>query len=346
MWQFKAVFGVNRWRTLVFRGVSAFVCAIGLFFSGCGGRTPSTPLPSTQGSAESAIATNAVTASGLAPASKVTRSFAARGVIREIPAGGRTLIVRHEEIPGFMPRMTMEFDLRDTNELRGLHAGDAITFFVKATEEDSWIEDISRGGTNALPPLPQATGPSAASLLHVAQLKKGDVLPDAELMAEDGRLIRLSGFDGRALAFTFIFTRCPLPNFCPRMNQHFHRARELLLQRPGGPTNWQFLSISFDPEFDQPGVLHRYAYSYRGVNADRWLFAAAPTNALASLSPLLDFRFANESGSFVHNLRTVVLDPQRRVYKQFDGNTWKAEELAQALAEAAAKSSLSASAAR
>ena len=135
----------------------------------------------------------------------------------------------------------------------------------------------------------------------------------------------------------FIFTRCPLPDYCPRMNQHFNRARDLLLQRSGGPTNWQFLSISFDPEFDQPGVLTRYAYSYRGKSADRWLFAAAPTNVMASFVSQLDFRFANEGGSFLHNLRTVVLDPQRRIYRQSDGNKWKANELAEAMAEAASR---------
>jgi protein SCO1/2 len=264
----------------------------------------------------------------------VLRSFFARGLVRELPADGQTVVVRHEAISGFMPKMTMTFNVRDTNQLRGLQVGDAVTFNVKATEEDSWIENIRRAGTNDLAPLP-APDPASSALLHVAQMKPGDVLPDAELLAEDGRTIRLSGFQGHAVAFTFIFTRCPLPDFCPRMNQHFNRARDLLLQRPGGPTNWQFLSISFDPEFDKPGVLTRYAYSYRGQSTDRWLFAAAPTNVMASFVSQLDFRFANEGGSFLHNLRTVVLDPQRRIYRQFDGNKWKASDLAEALAEAA-----------
>jgi protein SCO1/2 len=263
----------------------------------------------------------------------IMRSFLARGVIREMPVDRQTLVVRHEEIPGYMPKMTMPFNVRDTNELRGLVVGDAITFRVRANEEESWIEGIQRASTNDLPPLTPA-GPSAASLLHVAKLKAGDILPDAELLSEDGGTVKLSNFKGSAVAFTFIFTRCPLPDFCPRMNQHFSRARELL-QRSDGPTNWQFLSISFDPEFDRPGVLARYAYSYRGKNLDRWLFAAAPANVMASLVPQLDFRFANEGGSFVHNLRTVVLDTHGRIYKQFDGNRWKAQELAEALTEAA-----------
>lgn len=324
-------------------GLFAFVLASmsGLLFIGCGNQAASKAARIESSNSASkmtpARTTNAV-ASGMQAnpleSTNILRSFLARGVIRELPEGGQTVVVRHEEIPGFMPKMTMEFNVRDTNELRGLLAGDTITFHVKANEQESWIEGVQRAGTNELKS-PQPSDPPASSLLHVAQMKPGDVLPDAELLAEDGRTVKLSDFEGRALAFTFIFTRCPLPDFCPRMNQHFSRARELMLQQPGGPTNWQFLSISFDPEFDKPGVLSRYAYSYRGRRSDRWLFAAAPTNVLASLVSQLDFRFANEGGSFLHNLRTVVLDPRRRIYRQFDGNKWKAEDLARALTEAA-----------
>ena len=262
------------------------------------------------------------------------RAFTTRGLIRSIAPDFKTMIVRHEDIPGFMPKMTMEFDVRDTNEVRGLAPGDTITFIVKANEEDSWIEGIKRASTNdvvaALP-----SDPASAALLNVAELKTGSIMPDAELLDEHGKTIKLSSFAGKAVAFTFIFTRCPLPDYCPRMNQHFNRARNLLLQKTDAPTNWQFLSISFDAEFDKPGVLNRYAYSYRGQNADRWLFAAAPTNVMAAMANQLDFRFANEGGTFLHNLRTVVLDPQRRVHRQFEGNKWKADELAQAIAEAA-----------
>jgi protein SCO1/2 len=314
----------------------------GMLFGGCERQASSTQTKSSNAVSRliptiSVEPTNAISPGMQASPSESTnilRSFLARGLVRELPADGKTMVVRHEAIPGFMPKMTMAFNVRDTNELRKLQVGDAITFNVKATEEDSWIENIRRAGTNDLAPLP-LSDPTSSALLHVAQMKPGDRLPDAELLAEDGRTIKLSDFHGRALAFTFIFTRCPLPDYCPRMNQNLNRARQLLLQRLDGPTNWQFLSISFDPEFDKPGVLTRYAYSYRGQSADRWLFAAAPTNVMASMAALLDFRFANEGGSFLHNLRTVVLDPQRRIYRQFDGNTWKAQELADALAQAA-----------
>ena len=264
----------------------------------------------------------------------ILRSFAARGVIRDIPAGGRSLIVRHEEIPGFMPKMTMEFELRETNELRGLTVGDTIVFNIRATQEDSWIEGIRRAGTNdVIDASPR--DPSSTALLHVATLKAGDKMPDAELLGEDGRPVRFSDFAGKAVAFTFIFTRCPLPNYCPRMSVNFSKARDLLIQNVDGPENWQFLSISFDPEFDKPGVLSRYAFSYRGAITNQWLFVSAPTNVLAVMSPQLDFRFANERGSFQHNLRTVVLNTKGRVHRYFEGNQWTAEDLATSISEAA-----------
>jgi protein SCO1/2 len=266
------------------------------------------------------------------------RSFHARGVVRGLPADGESIVVRHEAIPGFMPRMTMTFTVRQTNELRSFRPGDAISFTVKATDEDSWIENLRKtDGKDLAPATP--VDPSSSSLLKVAKIKVGEELPDAELKAEDGRVIRLSDFRGQVLAFTFIFSRCPLPDYCPRMNLHFQRARELLISRERQqgvfPTNWQFLSISFDPEFDTPNVLQRYAQGYRGAKADRWLFASALDPVMKTFGAQLDFRFANEGGSFLHNLRTVVLDPQGRVYRQFDGNRWTAQDLANALTEAA-----------
>ena len=266
----------------------------------------------------------------------ILRSFITRGVIRDIPADGASLVIRHEEIPGFMPKMTMEFEVRDPKEIRGLSIGDSVIFNIRATQEDSWIDGLRRAGTNdVIDPTPK--DPSSAALLHVATLKPGDPMPDAELFGEDGRTVRFSDYKGKALAFTFIFTRCPLPNYCPRMNVNFSEARELLLQKMEGPTNWQFLSISFDPEFDKPSVLNRYAFSYRGAITNQWVFAAASTNLLASMSPQLDFRFANERGSFQHNLRTVVLDANGRVFRYFEGNKWTPEDLAASISEAASK---------
>jgi len=280
---------------------------------------------------------NPVTAASqqsVAATNSAARSFPTRGVIRELP-GGDKAVIRHEEIPGYMPKMTMELTVRHTNELAGLKVGDEITFTLFADADTHWIEGLRRVKAASALVVEPPTSRQAALTPKLRELQPGDLMLDAELLAETGRPVKFSDYKGRALAFTFIFTRCPLPDFCPRMGNRFKEARELLLNRPNAPTNWQFLCISFDPENDLPPVLANYARNYRGTNPDRWLYAAASTNALAQIASPLDLKYAREGGSISHNLRTVVLDPAGRIHRQFDGNTWKAAELADELAEAA-----------
>lgn len=261
------------------------------------------------------------------------RSFDTRGVVREIAPDRKTAVIRHEEIPDYMPKMTMELTVRRPVELRGISEGDEITFRLHATDDTHWIDTIRRVGRppEEPPPLTPFLKPKFAR-----ELKPGDEVPDAEFLAETGQSIHLKDFRGRALAFTFFFTRCPLPDFCPRMNKHFREARDLLLARADGPTNWNFLCVSFDAEFDSPAVLRNQAFAYRGTNPTGWLFASASQAVLEDLAPAIDLTVMREGASFSHNLRTLVLDPQGRIFKQFDGNRWTPEELAEAVATAAA----------
>jgi protein SCO1/2 len=169
---------------------------------------------------------------------------------------------------------------------------------------------------------------------NASQFKPGDVLPDGELIAEDGRHVHLSDFRGRVVALTFFFTRCPLPNYCPLMNRNFSQARKLLSANPKAPANWEFLSISFDSDFDQPAMLSNYAEYYRDDNADRWLFAAAPPATLRELALPLGLVITRQDANISHNLCTVVLDPQGRLYRQFDDNLWTPRQLADAILDA------------
>jgi protein SCO1 len=267
------------------------------------------------------------------PAPAINQVYTVRGIVREIAPDRTKATIRHETIPNYMPAMTMPFNVRDTNELSGISPGDTITFRLTVTDDTHWIDNVRKVGaatTNSA----GASPPLAAS--KIAELKPGDVLPDYELLAENGKTIRFSDFRGKALAFTFFFTRCPLPDFCPRMSSNFTKARELMRGTPNAPTNWLFLSVSFDPEFDQPAVLSNYANLYRHDDTNGWLFATAPAGSLAALAPRLDLMIHHESdGSISHNLRTVVLDPQGRIHRQLDGNQWTPQELVQALSEAA-----------
>ncbi len=265
------------------------------------------------------------------PAAAATnQTYAVRGVVRAIPPDRRHATIQHESIPGYMAAMTMDFSVRDTNALDRISVGDEITFTLVVAHDDDWIENLQRTGTNKT----AAVAPG----WHVVEpeLNVGDALPDYEFTGEDGGTIRFADFRGRAVAFTFFFTSCPLPEFCPRMNKNFSEARKLLLAGPNAPQNWQLLSISFDSSFDTPPMLSGYAKFYRGDDTNRWLFVVASTNTLAGLAPKVDLNFWREGGSISHNLRTVVLAPDGKIFKQFDGNDWTPEQLAGAMRDAAA----------
>jgi len=259
------------------------------------------------------------------------KSYNARGVVRQIAADRRAVTIQHEAIAGFMPAMTMEFPVKNTNELAGISPSDEITFKLAVRENDDWVEGIHFVAHR----IESVTNGVVTIHVPTAELKAGDRLPDYELTTETGGKIHVSDFRGRVLAFTFFFTRCPLPDYCPRMSKNFAEVRQLLLNTPDAPTNWQFLSISFDPEIDQPAVLAGYGNYFREGNSDRWLFASVSNHTLADLAPQLDLMVVHDEAGISHNLRTVVLDPQGRIFRQFDGNEWIPQKLADAMLAAA-----------
>ena len=254
------------------------------------------------------------------------RSYPCQGIVQRLDLNQRRVTIHHQEIPGYMPEMTMDFDVRNTNELIAISRGCEITFNLLVQPRDAWIENIRCIGHVNLPAAPPS--PSDAASL---ELKAGDRWPDAELLAEDGRRIRFADFRGRALAVTFFFIRCPLPDYCPRLNKNFAEARTLLA---GAQSNYVFLSVSFDPDFDTAERLAAYAHYYRAGDTNQWLFAAAPPQTLAHLPRRLGLSISRLGGSITHNLRTVVLDPNGKVYRQFDGNNWTAQDLANAMRQA------------
>ena len=252
------------------------------------------------------------------------KTYLVRGIVQEIPTDKKHATIKHEAIPGYMAAMTMDFSVKNTNVLNGFSAGDEITFNLCVTTNDDWIEALKLAGKTTVPVTPTWR-------IVESELNVGDPLPDFEFTGEDGNSFRLSDFRGSAVAFTFFFTSCPLPEFCPRMNQNFAEARKLLLAETNAPLNWQLLSISFDPSFDQPEIIHGYAKFYRGEDTNRWRFAVATTNTLAGLAPKVDLNFWRENGSISHNLRTIVLDGNGKISHQFDGNDWTPAQLAKAI---------------
>ena len=255
------------------------------------------------------------------------RQFVAQGIVRELKSADQTVVIEHQAISNYMAAMTMPFKVREPKELAGLQRGDEISFRLLVTQDESWIDQITRTGERTLTPDPspigvplshrmgegsgvrvrgweRATGPSRHPLL------------DYEFTNELGQAISLSQFRGQALAITFFFTRCPIPDFCPRLSKNFEEAVQKLRAMPEAPTNWHFLSVSFDSEFDTPAVLRAYAEGYH-YDPRRWSFLTGPADKITELARLSDVTVERQGDFFNHNFRTLIIDATGQLQMSF-----------------------------
>ena len=146
--------------------------------------------------------------------------------------------------------------------------------------------------------------------------KNHNPLLDYAFTNELGQAVTLGSFEGQALAITFFFTRCPVPEFCPRLSKNFAEACRQLSQLPHGPTNWHFLSVSFDPEFDTPAILKAYGKTYH-YDSTHWSFITGPKDKIAELARLSNVQVQPDSGLFQHNFRTLIIDPKGKLQMVF-----------------------------
>jgi protein SCO1/2 len=258
--------------------------------------------------------------------------FTVKGVIRELEPDGKTAIIRHEAIAGYMQAMTMPFEVRDTNLLRGLKAGDAISFKLAVTPTEGWIQAVTKLDAAVPEPAPQT--PSVLHFSRVLEpLEVGDRLPDYAFTNELGEAVRLSQFKGQVLAFTFFFTSCPFPDFCPRMTSNFGQAERQLEGMTNAPAHWHLLSISFDPAHDTPSRLATYA---RAADYDKthWSFLTGDEDQISGLAEQIGENYWHEEGNVGHNLRTVVVDPSGHIRKIIPGNKWTVGEFVQEIVQA------------
>jgi protein SCO1/2 len=266
-----------------------------------------------------------------APSTKL-QTFQVKGLVLEVKPEEKMVKIKHEKVPGYMDAMTMPFEVRDTNELAGLEAGDPVSFRLLVTETDGWIDHIVKTGpkSNTLP----TSGPIRFAR-PVDEVNEGDRFPEYQFTNQLGQAFSTRQFQGKALAINFIFTRCPFPLYCPQTVKFFGETQQKLLAMPAGPTNWQFLTISFDPDFDTPAVLKAYAEAYKS-DPRTWTFA---TGSLLEVTTICDqFGLAfwrDETGSITHKLRTVVVDANGRVQRIIVGNEWKPDELTAEMVKAA-----------
>ena len=217
----------------------------------------------------------------------------------------------------------MAYPVRDVRILAPLNAGDEITADVVVASDGAYLENIivTKKGSGG-----KGTSPSS---LHEPQ--SGEKVPDFTLINQDGKQIHLASFRGHVLLVTFVYTRCPFPDFCPLVTRNFAQVYAATRKDPALASKVRLLTVSFDPDHDTPRVLRAYGETFRetagAIPFDRWQFSVAPQKDLKEIADFFGLDFTPDGGQIVHSLSTTVISPEGTVYKWYEDNQWRPEDL-------------------
>jgi len=264
------------------------------------------------------------------------KTFPIRGKVISVDTAKGSIILSHEAVPGFMDAMTMPYKLKDPTVASELHSGDMISAKLLVRKvgdeyDDAMLDEIVVTA-QARPDY------KPAMQYHVPQA--GDAVPDFKLLNEQGRMIHLGQFKGRVLLLTFIYTRCPLADYCPRMNKNFAVIDQALASNAKLYGETHLLSVSFDPEFDTPAILKSYGGIYTAGLKDafaHWDFAAPPEKELTAMEQFFDVGVTpGDGGTLNHSLSTAVIGKDGKVRAWYATNEWTPEDVLAAMKSAGA----------
>jgi protein SCO1 len=247
------------------------------------------------------------------------RRYHLKGTVVQVDKAQQHLVVNHEEIPGFMAAMTMPYPVVDPQTLDKLSPGDQITADVVVSPNEIHLENVV-----IVKKSDGRTSPGGAQLRRSDQ---EEAVPDFTLVNQDGRRIRLAQYRGKSILLTFIYTRCPLPDYCPLMTHNFAEIENTVMNSPELYAKTHLLSISFDSQYDTPPVLRNYARAFvkdRGAHTfEHWEFATIPAVEKSAVTKFFDVFVTEEQGQVTHSMSTAIISPDGRVYKAYNGNDWK-----------------------
>jgi protein SCO1/2 len=254
-----------------------------------------------------------------------------KGKVVSVDKAKQQITVAHEEVKGYMPAMVMPFKLRDAWPFDVLAPDDQIAATLVVDGGNSWLEDVvirEAGSATAT-----ASGDAGTAA------KPGDEVPNYGLVNQDDKLIKVQNYRGQALMLTFIYTRCPDPNYCTLMSSRFALLDQLLQKEPDLYGRTHLLSISFDPSYDTPAVLRSYGASYTGRYSDEkfehWEFASGSMDQVKGIAQYFGLRYYQGTDQIIHDLKTAIIAPGGKVFKVYSGNEWTPEEAMNDLREAA-----------
>lgn len=251
-----------------------------------------------------------------------------KGKVVAVEKDKHLVTVAHEDIKNYMPAMTMAFTVPATWVYEvPLVPGDHITATLVVDGLKTWLEDVVITKESS-----ETTSPEGSARVEA---KPGEEVPDYRLVNQDGKVIRIKNYRGKALLLTFIFTRCAMPDQCTLMSNNFAAIDQELQKQPELRDKMHLLSISFDPEYDTPKVLRSYGAAYTGKYTDEdfahWEFASGSTDEVKGIAQFFGLRYNKDSESgqeqIIHSLRTALIGPDGKIVKVYRGNEWKPEEV-------------------
>ncbi len=248
-----------------------------------------------------------------------------KGKVMAVDLEKHLVTVSHEDVKGYMPAMTMAFAVKNEADLQILAPDDEITATLVIDGKHSWLEDliITRQSATA-PAMPGAQ-----------MAKEGDEVPNFTLRNQDNREIHIKDYRGKTLLLTFIYTRCPVPDYCTLMSDNFAQIDRALGEDQELYGKTHLLSISIDPEYDTPKVLRSYGAAhterYQNETFAHWEFAGGTKEQVKEIAQFFGLTYFPEQDQIIHALRTVIIKPDGKVGKIYGGNDWKVDEVVEQL---------------
>jgi protein SCO1 len=253
------------------------------------------------------------------------RHYKLVGKVVSIDNSQSSITVDSLAVPGFMDAMIMPYTVHSKSELTTLNPGDEINADIVVTNDGAYLQHIvvtKKAGST-----PPQTAPTSTQ----RDPQPGDKVPDFVLINQDGRRVHLHSFKGDVVLVTFIYTRCPFPNYCPLVSQNFADIYASIRKNPALNAKVRLLSVSFDPEHDTPAALREYSERFRkttqGIPFARWEFTVVPKQELPNVDKFFGLYLDTSGGQITHSLSTTVISPDGTIYKWYDDNTWKPADL-------------------
>jgi protein SCO1/2 len=256
-------------------------------------------------------------------------TYALQGQVQSITSDRQEAIVKHGEIKGLMPAMSMPYRFKTKTELDALKPGDVIAGTLVIVSNDAFLTNVKKTGEAPIEKPPAETLVSGSTLdKAVKLLQPGDTVPDGAFVNQSGRKETLKELRGSTVVLTFIYTRCPLPTFCPMMDRHFVTIQERV-KAEASLKHVHLVTVSFDPVRDTPAVLRAHAKEI-GADLQRWTFFTGDLKAIddfAGKFGVYVVRNPNDERDITHNLRTAIIGPDGTVKKIYTGNEWTPEDI-------------------